>query len=141
MFSRTIRAAPLRLSTRAFSTTPRADVARMTIIGRLAAAPEEVQAGPDRTLVRYALGTNYGKGEAQKTSWFRVASFATGPQKDFLLNVPKGALLHVDADARMDSYTDGEGNKRSNLSLIASEFPLAGPWWQRVMFCIYCDDG
>ncbi|PVI03465.1 hypothetical protein DM02DRAFT_612229 [Periconia macrospinosa] len=121
MFARTIRAAPLR-SARAFSTTPRAEVARMTIIGRLAAAPEEVQAGPERTLVRYSLATNHGKAENQKTSWFRIASFATGPQKEFLLNVPKGSLLHVDADARMDSFTDAEGNKKSNLSLIASKF-------------------
>ena len=35
------------------------------------------------------------------------------------MNVPKGSLLYVDADARMESYTDSEGNKRSNLSLIA----------------------
>lgn len=93
----------------------------MTLVGRLAAVPEEVQAGPDRTLVRYALGSSHGKGDAQKTSWFRVASFATGPQKDYLLSIPKGTLLHVDADARMDSYTDAEGNKKSNLSLIASK--------------------
>lgn len=36
---------------------------------------------------------------------------------------PYRSLLYVDADARMETYTDGEGNKRSNLSLIASEFP------------------
>lgn len=34
------------------------------------------------------------------------------------------SLLYVDADARMDTYTDGEGNKRSNLSLIASEYTI-----------------
>lgn len=32
------------------------------------------------------------------------------------------SLLHVDADARMETYTDAEGNKRSNLSLIASKY-------------------
>jgi hypothetical protein len=121
MFAQTFRSAAPRMSTRAFSTTPRAALARMSIVGRLGTAPEEVTVSGDRTLVRYVLGSSYGKGDDSKTSWFRVASFAQGPQKDFLMSLPKGSLLYVEADARMDSFTDAEGNKRSNLSLIASE--------------------
>lgn len=89
MFSSTFRVAP-RLSTRAFSTTSRASLARMSLVGRLGTVPEEVTISNDRTLVRYVVGTSYGKGEDQKTSWFRVASFVQGGQKDYLLNVPKG---------------------------------------------------
>jgi hypothetical protein len=74
----------------AFSSTRPSQLARMTVVGRLAAAPEEVTVAGDRTLVRYAIGTSYGKGEKQKTSWFRIASFVEGAQKDFLLSVPKG---------------------------------------------------
>ncbi|KAF2254093.1 hypothetical protein BU26DRAFT_516333 [Trematosphaeria pertusa] len=121
--TRTFTAAP-RFATRAFSTTPRASLARMSIVGRLGVAPEEVTVSNDRTLVRYVIGSNFGKGENQKTSWFRVASFVQGPQKDFLLSVPKGSLLYVDADARMETYTDDQGNKRSNLSLIARNFDV-----------------
>ena len=75
MFSavRTLRAsAPA--SARAFSSTPRASLARMTIVGRLGVQPEEVTLNNDRTLVRYVVGSSYGKGEDKKTSWFRVAS-------------------------------------------------------------------
>lgn len=75
---------------RAFSTTPRASLARMTVVGRLGTTPEEVTVSGDRTLVRYVIGTNYGRGEKQKTSWFRVASFVEGAQKEFLMGVPKG---------------------------------------------------
>jgi hypothetical protein len=32
------------------------------------------------------------------------------------------SLLYVDADARMESFTDKDGNQRSNLSLIASMY-------------------
>jgi hypothetical protein len=32
------------------------------------------------------------------------------------------SLLYVDADARMESFTDKDGNQRSNLSLIASTY-------------------
>jgi len=75
---------------RAFSTTARQQVARMTLVGRLGTTPEEVAINGDRTLVRYVIGTSHGRGEDKKTSWFRVASFLHGPQKDFLLSVPKG---------------------------------------------------
>jgi single-stranded DNA-binding protein len=62
----------------------------MTIVGRLGVTPEEVTVSNDRTLVRYVVGSSFGKGEDKKTSWFRVASFVEGRQKEFLLSVPKG---------------------------------------------------
>lgn len=34
------------------------------------------------------------------------------------------SLLYVDADARMETFTDNEGNKRSNLSLVARNFDV-----------------
>jgi single-stranded DNA-binding protein len=127
MFSALRTAVPR--SARAFSTTRPAQLARMTVVGRLGVAPEEVTISGDRSLVRYVIGSSYGKGDDKKTSWFRVASFVTGPQKDLLLSVPKGSLLYVDADARMETYTDGEGNKRSNLSLVASTCDVLSCGW------------
>ncbi|EMD67731.1 hypothetical protein GGP41_007610 [Bipolaris sorokiniana] len=129
MFTSTIRTAvraqPVTAAfTRSFSSTRPSQVARMTVVGRLGVAPEEVTISGDRTLVRYVVGTSYGKGEEKKTSWFRIASFVQGAQKDFLMNVPKGSLLYVDADARMETYLDSEGNKKSNLSLVARNFDV-----------------
>lgn len=41
--------------------------------------------------MKYAIGTNTGKGENQKTSWFRVVSFLPeGPQRDFISSLDKG---------------------------------------------------
>jgi hypothetical protein len=77
-------------ASRAFSASARSQLARMTVIGRLGTVPEEVTVSGDRSLVRYALATSYGKGEKQKTSWFKIASFVEGAQKEFLLSVPKG---------------------------------------------------
>ncbi|KAH6622300.1 ssDNA binding protein-like protein [Boeremia exigua] len=111
-------------NTRAFSASPASQLARMTVVGRLGVAPEEVSISGDRTLVRYVIGSSYGKGEDKKTSWFRVASFVQGAQKEFLMGVPKGSLLYIDADARMEVFTDAEGNKRSNLSLVARNFDV-----------------
>ncbi|KAF2747732.1 ssDNA binding protein-like protein [Sporormia fimetaria CBS 119925] len=125
MFASSFRSsARLATSARAFSTTQRAAFARMSIVGRLGVQPEEITVSNDRTIVRYVVGTNYGKGENQKTSWFRCASFVDGKQKDFLLNTPKGSLVHIDADARMETFTDNEGIKRQNLSLITRSFDV-----------------
>jgi single-stranded DNA-binding protein len=125
----TLRTSTPTLS-RAFSSTRPSQLARMTVIGRLGTAPEEVTVSGARTLVRYVIGTNYGKGEKQKTSWFRVASFVEGAQKDFLMGVPKGSLLCVEADARMETFEDKEtGAPRSNLSLIARMYILGGFAW------------
>ena len=80
-------------SLRAFSTTPARPLAKMQIIGRLADAPEEQDTSVGRTVVRYALGVNTGPRDAEgnrPTSWFKVASFAEGRQKELLLSLTKG---------------------------------------------------
>ncbi|KAF4549380.1 Single-stranded DNA-binding protein RIM1-like protein [Elsinoe fawcettii] len=93
----------------------------MQLIGRLADKPELVNTQTGRELVRYALGVSAGpKDESgnRQTSWFRVASFSDGAQKDFLLNLPKGTLLYLDADARMDTFQAADGTNQSRLNLV-----------------------
>lgn len=79
-----------RAGVRAFSTTRPAQLARMQVIGRLAAEPELVPTSSGRDLVRYSIASDYGPTDARQTSWFRVASFIEGPRRDFLLSLPKG---------------------------------------------------
>ncbi|EOD48880.1 Inorganic polyphosphate/ATP-NAD kinase predicted [Neofusicoccum parvum] len=112
---RTAFSAPV--ARRAFSSTPRAQLAKMTIIGRLGAEPEPVTTNSGREMVRYVLGTNTGRRENNETSWFQVASFDEGPRRDFLLGLPKGTLMHLEADAKMNVYENSEGQKVSRLNL------------------------
>lgn len=37
------------------------------------------------------------------------------------LTFDSSSLVYIDADARMDTFNDAEGNKRTSLSLIARE--------------------
>jgi hypothetical protein len=75
---------------RAFSTTAqRAVFARMTLIGRLGAAPEEHTSANGTSMVRMVVATSRTNKEAQKTSWFHIASFSEY-SRDFLLGLPKG---------------------------------------------------
>ncbi|KAL1636783.1 ssDNA-binding protein, mitochondrial [Diplodia intermedia] len=103
---------------RAFSSTPRSPLAKMTIIGRLGAEPElHTAASTGREYVRYVLGTSTGPRDRNETSWFRVSCFDEGARKDYLLNLPKGTLMHLEADAKMDTYETSEGQKTTRLSL------------------------
>ena len=89
----TMSFAPRLAASRAFSTTPSRSLAKMHLIGRLAAAPEEQATSTGRNIIKYALGVSQGpKDESgnRGVSWFRVASFVEGAQKDVLLSLPKG---------------------------------------------------
>lgn len=81
---------------RAFSTTPARPLAKMQLIGRLADQPELTPTSTGRELVKYSLGVSTGPKDEngnRATSWFRVASFSDGPQRDFLLGLPKGSVF------------------------------------------------
>lgn len=82
-----------RAATRAFSTTTPRSLARMQLIGRLADQPELYPTSTGKEIVRYALGVSQGPRDEtgnRPVSWFRVASFAEGPQRELLLSLPKG---------------------------------------------------
>ena len=78
---------------RAFSTSSPRSIARITIVGNLADSPEIHSTNSGREIVRYAIASNTGPASNRKTSWFRVTSFAEGPSRDFLLNLPKGYVI------------------------------------------------
>lgn len=88
------RAAPRLITStaaRAFSTTPARPVAKLTIVGNLAGPPELQSLSNGREVLRYAVASNTGRNENQKTSWFRVTSFENeGPRRDYLQSLPKG---------------------------------------------------
>ena len=87
LISRSLAARP----TRAFSTSPISALARLHLIGRLAAAPELIPTASGQDVVRYAVGTSYGSKEDRKTSWFKCASFQPeGAGRDYLLALQKG---------------------------------------------------
>lgn len=107
---------------RAFSSTPRPFLARMQLIGRLAAEPELTSTATGKELVKYAVGVSTGPRDARETSWFRVASFDEGARRDLLLGLQKGTLVFVDAESRMRTFEDGEGKKVTRLDLVQREF-------------------
>ncbi|KAI0007804.1 nucleic acid-binding protein [Xylariaceae sp. FL0662B] len=110
---------------RAFSASARRDIAKITLVGNLAATPELRATSTGREVVEYAIASNSGPRDNRRTSWFRVAAFVEeGPRRDFLTGLPKGATVFVEGDAVMNSYTDSEGKQRSSLSVYQKHFEV-----------------
>lgn len=86
------RTAPSTLTfARTFSQTTPSQLARLTLVGRLAADPELKQDKRGSDYINYTVGTSYGPKDARQTSWFRVASFAAeGPGRDLTMGLTKG---------------------------------------------------
>ncbi|KAI1116136.1 hypothetical protein F5Y14DRAFT_408223 [Nemania sp. NC0429] len=81
----------LRGASRAFSASARRDIAKLTLVGNLAATPEVRATSTGKELVEYAVGSSSGRRDNRQTSWFRVATFLEpGPQRDYLTSLPKG---------------------------------------------------
>ncbi|MCJ1446481.1 MAG: ssDNA-binding protein, mitochondrial [Stictis urceolatum] len=108
---------------RAFSSSSIARVAKITVVGRLAATPELFTASSGQEMVRYAIGTNSGPPEKRETSWWRVASFSEGNGRDRLLGLPKGSLVYVEGEARMRKF-EKEGKTESALSIVQQKLEV-----------------
>ncbi|OTA59991.1 nucleic acid-binding protein [Hypoxylon sp. EC38] len=103
---------------RAFSASARRDIAKITLVGNLAATPELKATSTGRDVIEYAVASNSGPKDNRHTSWFRVAAFIEeGPRRDFLISLPKGSTVYVEGDAIMNSYNDPEGKPRSALNI------------------------
>ncbi|KAI2613014.1 nucleic acid-binding protein [Hypoxylon fragiforme] len=103
---------------RAFSASARRDIAKITLVGNLAASPEVRPTSTGREILEYSVASNSGPKDNRQTSWFKVAAFIEeGPRRDFLTSLPKGSTVYVEGDAVMSSFTDGEGKTKTSLSI------------------------
>ncbi|KAI4200827.1 MAG: hypothetical protein LQ350_003629 [Teloschistes chrysophthalmus] len=105
---------------RTFTTTTPTRLAKISIVGRLAAEPEITPTSSGQDVVRYTLGTSHGPRDNRQTSWWRVSAFPGegGPLKDTLLGLGKGSMLYLEGSCKMDKFTDKEGNERSAMNIV-----------------------
>lgn len=107
--------------TRLLPLTQKRTLARMSIIGRLAAQPEVMTTATGRDLVRYGLGVTTGTRDNPETSFFNVTSFPSSEgQKNFMASLQKGQQLFVEADGKMRTI-EVEGQRRRQLDLVQRE--------------------
>ncbi|MCJ1417416.1 ssDNA-binding protein, mitochondrial [Xylographa parallela] len=112
------------LTNRLFSTSSALPIARITIVGRLAADPELTMTSTGQEMVRYAVGTSYGPRENRQTSWWRVASFAKENEgRERILGLGKGTLVYLEGDASMRKF-EKDGKVESALSIVQQKLEV-----------------
>ncbi|PGH05740.1 hypothetical protein AJ80_08297 [Polytolypa hystricis UAMH7299] len=117
--------APTSSILRSFSTTAPRDFARLTVVGNLGAPPALEATSTGREVVRYTVATSYGSSENRKTSWFRVNCYLPdGPVRAHLLNLPKGSLLTVEADANTYSVDNEDGSRSHGINFTHRNFEV-----------------
>ncbi|KAJ4304456.1 Mitochondrial Translation Optimization [Collariella sp. IMI 366227] len=120
-FLRTASRTVARPAARTFSSTAQRPIARITIIGNLADAPELRASSTGREYLRYAVASNSGQGDNRKTSWFNVHCFEPeGRRRDFFQSLSKGTdrtMVMVEGEASMANYVDNEGKTRQALNV------------------------
>jgi hypothetical protein len=85
------RAAAVRTTTRAFSSTTPRPLARISIIGNLGGPPELKATSTGNEIMRYAVATSSGPADNRQTNWFNITAFENeGPRRDFFMSLPKG---------------------------------------------------
>ncbi|KAI4131993.1 MAG: hypothetical protein LQ338_000977 [Usnochroma carphineum] len=110
---------------RTFTTTPRPSLARISLVGRLAAQPELMPTSSGQEMVRYALGTGHGPRDNRTTTWWKVATFLPeGPARDAILALEKGSLLYVDGSCTINKFQDRDGKDQSALSITQRHFEI-----------------
>ena len=94
-FLRTVsRATAVPAAARAFSSTAPRPLARITIVGNLAAPPELKAASTGKDFMRYSVASNSGWGENRVSSFFNITAFeAEGARRDYLMSLPKGYVF------------------------------------------------
>ncbi|PHH72787.1 hypothetical protein CDD80_4261 [Ophiocordyceps camponoti-rufipedis] len=101
---------------RGFSSTAARDLAKINIIGKVLNSPVASTTNSGRGLVKYTVLSQTH--ETKPASHFRVTVFADGPRRDQLMNLAKGTLVYVEADASMSTYLDNDGRKQATLGIL-----------------------
>jgi len=101
---------------RAFTTSAaRADVARMTLIGRIGAVPEKNESKQGNMYLKYPLAVSTSK---DHTSWFNIVAFDEQLIQFMDKYVTKGNLIYIEADASMHRYVNADGQPRTSMTLV-----------------------
>jgi len=106
---------------RAFSTSRSSlsTVAKVTLIGRLAKEPVVSQTKTGKPYLRYTVVTSEKIGDVETPTFHRLSMFGEKAENDYLRSLPKGTLVHCEADytTKEERREDGSYNQTVYLNL------------------------
>ncbi|KAI5819960.1 hypothetical protein BZA77DRAFT_302689 [Pyronema omphalodes] len=132
MFSARAVASVKPALSRAFSSTPRANVAKLTLLGRLGADPVTERIRDDTLMVKYVVGDRVKEGSEFKTSWYRVTNFVSEGTYGAIQmqRLKKGAYVYVECSVKTKTVTGSDEKTRvlydfvqRNMTIISTPKP------------------
>lgn len=94
-----------------------------SLIGRLGKDPEQRTAG-NSTLCSINIAVDDGTKDKPHTSWFKVVGW--DKTADAMSRLTKGERVGVEGRLRQDEYVDKDGNKRSDVHIVAMRITYFG---------------
>jgi single-strand DNA-binding protein len=105
-------------------------VNKVILVGNLGRDPETRYTGAGQAVCNFTLATNETykdrNGERQKrTEWHKIVAWQK--KAEFAQQyLKKGSLIYLEGSIRSREWTDKEGQKRTTVEIIASEFRFIG---------------
>ena len=106
---------------------------RATLIGNLGKDPE-IRVNPQngRKCVSFSLATSKkyrdSNGETKElTVWHNIRGWAGVAETIEKLNIKNGATLYVEGEITDNSWTDNQGQKRTQKEIVCSNFQILTP--------------
>ena len=105
-------------------------VNKVILVGRLGRDPETRYTGGGQAVANFSVATDETykdrNGERQKrTEWHRIVAW--GKKAEFAQQyLKKGSLIYIEGSIRSSEWQDKEGQKRTKVEIIASEFRFVG---------------
>jgi single-strand DNA-binding protein len=96
---------------------------RVILVGRLGTDPEIKATSKGDEFANFSLATSKkiktkdGTWQ-EKTTWHKVTTFDPNLTQTIKNHVKKGTMLYIEGEIDVSDYTDSNGNKRYNTSII-----------------------
>ena len=96
-------------------------VAKVTLIGNLGKDPE-IKNNADKKMASLSLAVTKYRNKEKTTMWVNVVCF--DPKKCDVIEsfARKGTKIYVEGELNINEYTDKEGNKRTGVNVVISNF-------------------
>ncbi|KAG7817628.1 hypothetical protein KL942_003143 [Ogataea angusta] len=101
----------LRLQARTFSSTARAQLAKINLIGTIGSDVTKATTSTGKEYVRYSLAVDSRSKNNDSTSWFNIACFNENQANFMSERLGKGARVYVEADVSNSLVEREDGSK------------------------------
>lgn len=96
---------------------------KIILMGNLGRDPELRYTAQGSPVCNFTLATSEGKGDKEKTTWFRVTFF--NKQAEVASQyLAKGKLVYVEGRVSLNEYVDRDGKPRTSLEVFGTELKL-----------------